>query len=183
MFKKFQPKRVACESIETWSDVHNLLLEIPTDFRRISIALGEIYDYMAYDRWQNKHSEVDVIDTLSGLYSELYKGLQDVAPIISNLKNLAERTQREFSYRNAKNSPTVRDWIESEVRLAFDYLWFDDKSEEQQIINQYIDEAVDGWTGTDDPMDSENDYLRNKIVDYLEIEAKKIDDMLADREA
>lgn len=183
MYKHFVPNQVLYNTVDACQEADYCMTDIDHGIDRIKAAIGKIINAMAYDRWQDKHTEADVTETLSDLYSELYYNLQAVAPNILRLANLAERTQREFDYRNSKKAPSVRDWIETEVRLAFHYLWFDDKQEEQQIITQYINEAVDGWTGTDDPMDSENDYLRDKIITYLETEAEKIDEMLSERSA
>ena len=74
---------------------------------------------------------------------------------------------------------TVREWIEEEAAKAVEgfekqhgrhFAEFD----KEYFINELVEECVDGWQGSEDPGDDENEWWRDHTIDYIEEQAEKI---------
>lgn len=70
---------------------------------------------------------------------------------------------------------TVREWIMQEIteqvnRYSFDWT----ESDREEYIHHLCEECVDGWDGTDDPDDEENEFIKDRISDWV---AEKLEDL------
>lgn len=74
---------------------------------------------------------------------------------------------------------TVREWIEEQAATAIEGFekqhgrHFAEADKIYYII-ELIEECVDGWQGGEDPLDDENEFWRDKAIDYIEEQAEKI---------
>lgn len=89
-----------------------------------------------------------------------------------------------------KKFAKVRKWVEDTAKrivngVAEDHAekWGWEVSEEdtEPYITELVDEIMEDWSGTEDPLDDENEHERNLTEDYLEDEAWKITEELAEK--
>lgn len=74
---------------------------------------------------------------------------------------------------------TVREWIEEQAANALDACETQhgrhfSEGTKVPYFNDLVDACVDEWQGTDDPLDDENEWWKDRTIDYLEEQAEKI---------
>ena len=72
---------------------------------------------------------------------------------------------------------TVRAWIENEVYEAVSRYEFDE-FDEDEITRYLIGESVDGWDGTDDPDDPDNDFIKDRVISWIEEELEEYEERI-----
>lgn len=84
---------------------------------------------------------------------------------------------------------TVREWVEEEVSKG---IYAEEEQHgrhfpediKQTCINDLVNDIVDGWQGSDDPLDDDQDtrYWKDRTIDYIEEQVEKIVEYLASLE-